>query len=175
MNYQFREWINVCPYLYTDASYFKVRDGVTYSNKPFLVVGGIRTDGYREYIGRIWRSEVSPRWISSNQTIIPESCPRLEKCSWAPGGRCVKFISFWPFSERSPGKIPFWGIFKLILERERSVLFNKKYQIGFVLWMRCLYTKWRIFLTESIFVFCQNYLSVWTTFYIIPIFLQVVI
>ena len=36
------------PYLFVDASYFKVRDGVKYVNKALLVVVGVRTDGYRE-------------------------------------------------------------------------------------------------------------------------------
>jgi transposase-like protein len=38
------------PYLYVDASYFKVRDGVKYVNKALLVVVGVRTDGYREIL-----------------------------------------------------------------------------------------------------------------------------
>jgi putative transposase len=33
------------PYLYVDASYFKVRDGVKYVHKDLLVVVGVRTDG----------------------------------------------------------------------------------------------------------------------------------
>jgi transposase-like protein len=39
------------PYLFVDASYFKVRDGVRYVSKAFLVVTGIRSDGYREILG----------------------------------------------------------------------------------------------------------------------------
>ena len=38
------------PYLYVDASYFKVRDGVKYANKALLVVVGVGTDGYREIL-----------------------------------------------------------------------------------------------------------------------------
>lgn len=38
------------PYLYVDASYFKVRDGVKYVNKALLVVVGVKTDGYREIL-----------------------------------------------------------------------------------------------------------------------------
>ena len=36
------------PYLFVDASYFKVRDGGKYVNKAFLIITGIRDDGYRE-------------------------------------------------------------------------------------------------------------------------------
>ena len=39
------------PYLFVDASYFKVRDGVKYVNKALLVVAGVREDGYREILG----------------------------------------------------------------------------------------------------------------------------
>ena len=38
------------PYLFVDASYFKVRDGVKYVNKALLVVVGVRTDGHREIL-----------------------------------------------------------------------------------------------------------------------------
>jgi len=37
-------------YLFVDASYFKVRDGVKYVNKALLIVVGVRTDGYREIL-----------------------------------------------------------------------------------------------------------------------------
>jgi putative transposase len=39
------------PYLFVDASYFKVRDGIRYSNKALLVIAGIREDGIREILG----------------------------------------------------------------------------------------------------------------------------
>ena len=39
------------PYIYVDASYFKVRDGGKYVTKAFLIVTGIRDDGYREILG----------------------------------------------------------------------------------------------------------------------------
>jgi putative transposase len=38
------------PYLFMDASYFKVRDGSRYVTKSFLIVTGIRDDGYREIL-----------------------------------------------------------------------------------------------------------------------------
>jgi len=34
------------PYLYVDASYFKVRDGPRYVSKALLVAAGVRKDGY---------------------------------------------------------------------------------------------------------------------------------
>jgi len=39
------------PYLFVDASYFKVRTNSRYVTKAFLVVMGIRDDGYREILG----------------------------------------------------------------------------------------------------------------------------
>ena len=39
------------PYLFVDASYFKVRNESRYVTKAFLVVAGIREDGYREILG----------------------------------------------------------------------------------------------------------------------------
>ena len=39
------------PYLFVDASYFKVREGVRYVTKAFLVITGVRADGYREILG----------------------------------------------------------------------------------------------------------------------------
>lgn len=51
------------PYLFVDASYFKVRDGVKYVNKALLVVAGVREDGYREILGaRVADSEHELTW-----------------------------------------------------------------------------------------------------------------
>lgn len=36
------------PFLFVDASYFKVRDGIRYVSKALFIVAGVRTDGYRE-------------------------------------------------------------------------------------------------------------------------------
>ena len=38
------------PYLFVDASYFKIRDDIRYSNKALLVIAGIRDDGIREIL-----------------------------------------------------------------------------------------------------------------------------
>ena len=39
------------PYLFIDATYLKVRDGLHYENKALFVVAGIRDDGLREILG----------------------------------------------------------------------------------------------------------------------------
>jgi putative transposase len=50
-------------YIFVDASYFKVRDGVRYVNKALFVVAGVRDDGYREILGtRMADSEDSMFW-----------------------------------------------------------------------------------------------------------------
>ena len=41
------------PYLFVDATYFKVRDGIRYINKALLVVAGVRTDGHREILAAV--------------------------------------------------------------------------------------------------------------------------
>ncbi len=51
------------PYLYVDASYYKVREGVRYVTKAVLVVAGVRDDGYREILGgRITDCENEEFW-----------------------------------------------------------------------------------------------------------------
>jgi len=39
------------PYLFVDASYFKIRDDIRYASKALLVIAGIREDGIREILG----------------------------------------------------------------------------------------------------------------------------
>jgi transposase-like protein len=51
------------PYLFVDASYYKVRDGIKYVNKALLIVAGVRTDGYREFLGaRVADAEHELTW-----------------------------------------------------------------------------------------------------------------
>jgi putative transposase len=38
------------PYLFVDASYYKIRDGARYVTRAVLVVAGVREDGYREIL-----------------------------------------------------------------------------------------------------------------------------
>ena len=51
------------PYLYVDASYYKVRDGARYVTKAALVVAGVREDGYRELLqARVTECENEEFW-----------------------------------------------------------------------------------------------------------------
>jgi transposase-like protein len=51
------------PYLFVDASYFKVRDETRYVNKALLVIVGIRTDGHREVLAaRVADAEYELTW-----------------------------------------------------------------------------------------------------------------
>jgi transposase-like protein len=51
------------PYLFVDASYFKVRDDTRYVNKALLVIVGVRTDGHREVLGaRVADAEHELTW-----------------------------------------------------------------------------------------------------------------
>jgi putative transposase len=50
-------------YMFVDATYFKVRDGLHYENKALFVVAGIRDDGLREILGaKLADSEDSLFW-----------------------------------------------------------------------------------------------------------------
>jgi transposase-like protein len=51
------------PYLFVDASYFKVRDETRYVNKALLVIIGVRTDGHREVLAaRVADAESELTW-----------------------------------------------------------------------------------------------------------------
>jgi transposase-like protein len=51
------------PYIFVDASYFKVRDETRYVNKALLVIIGVRTDGHREVLGaRVADAEHELTW-----------------------------------------------------------------------------------------------------------------
>lgn len=51
------------PYLFVDASYFKVRDEARYVNKALLVIIGVRTDGHREVLAaRVADAESELTW-----------------------------------------------------------------------------------------------------------------
>ena len=51
------------PYLFVDASYYKVRDGPRYVSKALLIIAGVRQDGYREVLGaRIAACENEAFW-----------------------------------------------------------------------------------------------------------------
>jgi putative transposase len=51
------------PYLFVDASYYKIRDGARYVTKAVLVVARVREDGYRKILGaRITDCENEEFW-----------------------------------------------------------------------------------------------------------------
>jgi putative transposase len=53
------------PYLFVDATYFKVRNGGRYLNKAVFIAVGINTDGNREIVGvKIAHAETESFWIS---------------------------------------------------------------------------------------------------------------
>jgi len=59
------------PYLFVDASYFKVRTNSRYVTKAFLVVMGVRDDGYREILGaRIADGEDELFWSGLFQDLV---------------------------------------------------------------------------------------------------------
>ena len=59
------------PYLFVDASYFKVRTDSRYVTKAFLIVTGIRDDGYREILGaRIADGEDELFWSGFFQDLL---------------------------------------------------------------------------------------------------------
>jgi transposase-like protein len=58
-------------YLFVDASYFKVRNSSRYVTKAFLVVTGVRDDGYREILGaRIADGEDELFWSGLFQDLM---------------------------------------------------------------------------------------------------------
>jgi putative transposase len=79
------------PYLFVDASYFKVRDGSRYVTKAFLVVTGIRDDGYREILGAriadvedelVWSGlfqELKDRGLSGVKLVVSDGHRGIQK------------------------------------------------------------------------------------------------
>ena len=58
------------PYLFVDASYFKVRTDGRYVNKALLIVTGIHEDGYREILGAtVADSEDEAFWKSFYESL----------------------------------------------------------------------------------------------------------
>jgi len=67
------------PYIFVDASYFKVRDGGKYVTKAFLVVTGIRDDGHREILGaKITDSESEGFWSGFFDELIDRGLSGVE-------------------------------------------------------------------------------------------------
>jgi putative transposase len=79
------------PYLFVDASYFKVRNGSRYVTKAFLVVTGIRDDGYREILGAriadvedelVWSGlfqELTDRGLSGVKLVVSDGHKGIQK------------------------------------------------------------------------------------------------
>ncbi len=67
------------PYIFVDASYFKVRDGGRYVTKAFLVITGIRDDGYREILGaKITDNESEGFWSGFFDELIDRGLRGVE-------------------------------------------------------------------------------------------------
>jgi len=65
------------PYLFVDASYYKVRDGARYVTKAVLVVAGARDDGYREILGaRVTDCENEEFWSGLFEDLKERGLPR---------------------------------------------------------------------------------------------------
>lgn len=79
------------PYLFVDASYYKVRDGVRYVTKAVLLVSGVRADGYREILGAkiadceseaFWAGlfeELKERGLTGVQLVVSDGHAGIEK------------------------------------------------------------------------------------------------
>ena len=79
------------PYLFVDASYFKVRTESRYVTKAFLVITGVREDGYREILGAriadgedelFWSSlfeELKERGLSGVKLIVSDGHKGIQK------------------------------------------------------------------------------------------------
>jgi len=67
------------PYLFVDASYFKVRDETRYVSKALLVVVGVRTDGHREVLAaRIADAEHELTWEGMFSDLKEQGLTRVD-------------------------------------------------------------------------------------------------
>ena len=81
------------PYLFVDASYYKVRDGARYVTKAVLVVAGVREDGYREILGArimdfeneaFWSGlfeDLKERGLAEVQLVVSDSHTGIQKAA----------------------------------------------------------------------------------------------
>ena len=79
------------PYLFVDASYFKVRTDSRYVTKAFMIVTGIRDDGYREILGariadgedeHFWSGlfqDLDDRGLSGVQLVVSDGHKGIQK------------------------------------------------------------------------------------------------
>ena len=67
------------PYLFIDASYFKVRDETRYVNKALLVIVGVRTDGHREVLAaRVADAEHELTWEGMFSDLKEQGLTRVD-------------------------------------------------------------------------------------------------
>ncbi len=83
------------PYLFVDASYYKVRDGARYVTKALLVTAGVRDDGFREILGaritdceneEFWAGvfeDLKERGLTGVQLIISDGHTGIQKAAEA--------------------------------------------------------------------------------------------
>src|SRR5512137_645404 len=86
------------PYLFVDASYFKVRDGGKYVTKAFLIITGIRDDGHREILGaKIADNESEGFWTAFFDELKDRGLNGVEPYSWisTSDGLPVESIYLW--------------------------------------------------------------------------------
>jgi transposase-like protein len=78
------------PYLYVDASYFKVRTDSRYVTKAFMIVTGVRDDGYREILGaRIADGEDELFWSGLFQDLKDRGLSGV-KLVVSDGHKCIR-------------------------------------------------------------------------------------
>jgi len=51
------------PYIYVDEGYFGVIDGEKYVTNDFLIITGIRDDGFREIFGVAILMDIDEEWL----------------------------------------------------------------------------------------------------------------
>ncbi len=83
------------PYLFVDASYYKVRDGARYVTKAVLVASGVRADGYREILSAnvtdceneaFWAGqfeELKERGLTGVQLVVSDGHTGIQKAAEA--------------------------------------------------------------------------------------------
>jgi putative transposase len=126
------------PYLFVDASYFKVRDGIKYVNKALLVVVGVRTDGYREIFGAhvadaehelTWEgrfSDIKDRGLSTVDFVISDGHKGIqsaaERCSRVPHGRHGKCKSSFPIGKSQISRVCYIHFIRAVLRKVSEIL-----------------------------------------------------
>jgi len=91
----------VIPYLFVDASYYKIRDGTRYVTKAVLVVAGVREDSYRKILGarvtdceneEFWSGmfeDLQERGLTVVQLVIPDGHTGHPEGGFSRLPRCI--------------------------------------------------------------------------------------